>query len=98
MCLLESTFSRSCNTNITMQNIAIKYHRLNDNHMNSKINIFQITDNCHFSNSSIGATDTGYKNVTQTEEDMAAAVATVGPISIGICVPDSFVDYKQGKF
>ena len=28
---------------------------------------------------------------------MAAAVATVGPISIGICVPDSFFDYGHGS-
>ena len=66
--------------------------------LNLETDIFQVDGSCHFSNSSIGATDTGYKVVNQSEDDMAAAVATVGPISIAICVVDSFRDYKQGKF
>ena len=45
---------------------------------------------CHFNNATVGATDTGYANIPRGDEAaLAAAVASVGPIS-GMSLPVGF--------
>ena len=42
-------------------------------------------DTCHFKKRDVGATDVGFVNIKQGDEEaLKAAVATVGPISVGI--------------
>nr|UCK81521.1 cathepsin K [Arenicola marina] len=55
---------------------------------------------CRFDPSSVGATDTGYVDVTHgSEEDLMEAVATIGPVSIAIDAShSSFQLYQSGVY
>ncbi|XP_076450639.1 cathepsin L-like peptidase [Babylonia areolata] len=57
-------------------------------------------ENCHFSPANVGATDTGYVDITQgSESDLQSAVATVGPISVAIDASKrSFQLYRSGVY
>ncbi|KAL9976062.1 hypothetical protein ACROYT_G013305 [Oculina patagonica] len=57
-------------------------------------------DNCHFSASSVGATDTGFVDVPQgSESGLQSATATVGPISVAIDASHmSFQFYHSGVY
>lgn len=54
---------------------------------------------CRFKHDSIGATCTGFVDVTQFDEDaLKEAVATVGPVSVGIDASQvSFQLYESGE-
>lgn len=54
---------------------------------------------CHFNKKTIGATDKGYVDLPEGDEDqLKIAVATQGPISIAIDAGHrSFQLYKKGK-
>jgi len=55
---------------------------------------------CHFNKHTVGATDKGFVDITQFDEDaLKAAVATIGPISVAIDAKhDSFMFYHGGIF
>ncbi len=57
-------------------------------------------DTCHFKRADIGAICTGYTCIPQgNEEALKKAVATVGPISVGIDASQySFHSYKSGVY
>lgn len=54
---------------------------------------------CRFKPASIGATCTGFVDVTQFDEDaLKEAVATIGPVSVGIDASQiSFQLYESGE-
>jgi cathepsin L len=53
---------------------------------------------CHFNKSGVGATDTGFVNITQgSESDLMKAIASIGPISVGIDASQpTFMFYSHG--
>lgn len=55
---------------------------------------------CKFKESDVGATDTGFVDIPhQSEEKLAEAVATVGPISVAMDAGHkSFQLYKEGVY
>ncbi|UYV65105.1 hypothetical protein LAZ67_3003141 [Cordylochernes scorpioides] len=54
---------------------------------------------CRYSAENIGATCTGYMNIpSKNEEALKEAVATIGPISVGINAQASFVAYSEGIY
>ena len=55
---------------------------------------------CLFRKADIGATDSGYKSITKGDENaLQEAVATVGPISVGIDASQmSFQLYNKGVY
>jgi cathepsin L len=53
---------------------------------------------CHYDFSSGGATVKGYDLFKQTEESLKNAVATIGPISVGIVATSSMQMYDGGVF
>ena len=55
-------------------------------------------EKCHFNKETVGATDVGYVQVEQGNEDkLKEAVATIGPIAIGIDASDGFFQsYTSG--
>ncbi len=55
-------------------------------------------DSCHFKRSSVGADDKGFVDIKQGDEnDLAHAVATVGPVSVAIDANhQSFQFYHKG--
>lgn len=53
---------------------------------------------CRFDRRSVGATVGGYKLFDVNEHVLLEAVDSIGPISIGIHVIDSFFDYKSGVY
>ncbi|KAJ9600333.1 hypothetical protein L9F63_009409, partial [Diploptera punctata] len=55
---------------------------------------------CVYSNKTIGATDTGYVDLALgDEEKLKVAIATIGPISVGICASSIlFPYYHSGIF
>lgn len=57
-------------------------------------------DRCHFNPRSVGANEKGYVDITPgSEEDLAMAVATVGPISVGIDAShETFQFYSHGVY
>jgi len=57
-------------------------------------------EQCHFSRSDIGATDKGFVDITQGDEDaLKAAIATVGPVSVAIDAGHpTFQFYHQGIY
>ena len=58
-----------------------------------------IANSCQFSSlgaSAIGAKVTGYVSVSATEAALQTAVATKGPIAVGILVTNNFFSYKSG--
>jgi cathepsin L len=57
-------------------------------------------DTCRFKAASVGATDTGCKDIKQlSEDDLQDAIATVGPISVAIdAAHSSFQLYKSGVY
>jgi cathepsin L len=56
--------------------------------------------NCVFDPSNVGATDTGFTDITSgSEDDLTNAIATVGPISVAIdASQDSFQFYSSGIY
>ncbi|KAL7631758.1 UNVERIFIED_CONTAM: hypothetical protein RMT77_017939 [Armadillidium vulgare] len=55
--------------------------------------------NCKYSPYYVGGTCSGYKNVRNTESDLLAATATVGPISVAIDASNwSFQTYSSGVY
>ena len=66
-----------------------------------KVNVyFQDDTNCNFNKSEVAASLTGYVKVTRGDEEaLKQAVATVGPVSIGVDANhDSFMHYNSGQF
>lgn len=59
-----------------------------------------VDDECHFSPKSVGATDKGFVDIKQAdEEDLKKAVATVGPVSVAIDAShQSFQFYSEGVY
>uniref|UniRef100_A0A1L8EHK8 cathepsin L n=1 Tax=Haematobia irritans TaxID=7368 RepID=A0A1L8EHK8_HAEIR len=59
-----------------------------------------IDDSCHFDKLSVGATDTGFMDIPEgDEEKMMKAVATIGPISVAIDAShESFQFYSEGVY
>ncbi|XP_059224580.1 cathepsin L [Stomoxys calcitrans] len=59
-----------------------------------------IDDSCHFDKASIGATDTGFVDIPQGNEEMLMkAVATMGPVSVAIdASQESFQFYREGVY
>lgn len=57
-------------------------------------------EKCHFNKKTIGATCSGFMDVTSGDEEaLKEAVATIGPVSIAIDVTeDKFMFYKEGIF
>merc|ERR1739846_74706 len=57
-------------------------------------------EQCHFSRSSIGATDKGFVDITQGDEEaLKAAIATVGPVSVAIDAGHpTFQFYHEGIY
>ena len=57
-----------------------------------------VDDTCHFKKRDVGATDVGFVDIKQgDEEDLKAAVATVGPVSVAIDASQpSFQFYSEG--
>ncbi|XP_003388867.1 PREDICTED: cathepsin L1-like [Amphimedon queenslandica] len=56
-------------------------------------------EKCHFKPSLVAATVTGVVNFTQgAEDDIAVALANIGPVSIGIHSTKSFATYKKGIY
>jgi cathepsin L len=55
---------------------------------------------CQFKAANVGATDSGYTDITSGDEDaLASAIATVGPISVGIdASQSSFQFYSTGVY
>lgn len=55
---------------------------------------------CRFKATNVGATDTGYVDITSGDEDaLTAAIASVGPISVAIdASQDSFQFYQSGVY
>ncbi|XP_065332688.1 procathepsin L-like [Cloeon dipterum] len=55
---------------------------------------------CRFNASNIGATDTGFVDIEEGNEDkLKEAVATIGPVSVGIdAFTHSFLDYSEGVY
>ena len=56
-------------------------------------------EKCHFKTKNIGATDAGYTDLPQGDEDkLKEALATVGPISVAIDAShQSFQLYESGQ-
>lgn len=54
--------------------------------------------NCQFDVNNVGATISGFDSIDDTEEALLNAVATVGPVSAGIYVTDSFLTYTNGVY
>jgi cathepsin L len=59
-----------------------------------------VDQKCKFKPANVGATDTGFTDVTSGDEDaLATAIATVGPISVAIdASQDSFQFYTSGVY
>ncbi|XP_023160082.2 cathepsin L [Drosophila hydei] len=59
-----------------------------------------IDDSCHFNKASIGATDRGFVDIPQgNEQKMSEAVATIGPVSVAIDAShESFQFYSEGVY
>lgn len=59
-----------------------------------------IDDSCHFDKANVGATDTGFVDIAEgNEETMMKAVATIGPISVAIDAShESFQFYSEGVY
>uniref|UniRef100_A0A2C9LKE9 Peptidase C1A papain C-terminal domain-containing protein n=1 Tax=Biomphalaria glabrata TaxID=6526 RepID=A0A2C9LKE9_BIOGL len=54
---------------------------------------------CRFNSANVGATDTGFVNIAQSESALQNAVATVGPISVAINAGlYTFQLYKSGVY
>merc|ERR1711899_652599 len=54
---------------------------------------------CLFNPRNVGATDKGFVDITEGDEDaLRAAVATIGPVSVGIHASDSWQHYHEGVF
>lgn len=59
-----------------------------------------IDDTCHFNPKAVGATDKGYVDIPQGDEEaLKKALATVGPVSIAIDAShESFQFYSEGVY
>jgi cathepsin L len=59
-----------------------------------------VDQQCHFKAADVGATDTGYTDVAQQDENaLQSAIATVGPISVAIDAShSSFQLYRSGVY
>jgi cathepsin L len=59
-----------------------------------------VDNNCRFNAANVGATDNGFTDITSgSEDDLAAAIATVGPISVAIdASQSSFQFYSTGIY
>ena len=56
-------------------------------------------DNCRFKEIDVGATAKGFTNIESGDEKaLQSAVATVGPIAVGIDVKRSFQLYRSGMY
>ncbi|GIY59251.1 cathepsin L [Caerostris darwini] len=56
-------------------------------------------EKCHFKNSTVGATCTGYVVLPKGEEEaLKVAVATIGPISVSMDAAVDIFDYKNGIY
>lgn len=64
------------------------------------ISILWKDQKCKFNPANVGATDTGYTDITSGDENaLATAIATVGPISVAIdASQDSFQFYSSGIY
>lgn len=57
------------------------------------------TDTCHFKSDSVGATVKSYDQIKKDDEqELLNAVASIGPIAIGIKVQNSFYQYSGGVY
>ena len=57
-------------------------------------------DTCHFKKRDVGATDVGFVDIPQGDEEaLKSAVATVGPVSVAIDASQpSFQFYSEGMY
>ena len=57
-----------------------------------------VDDTCHFKKRDVGATDVGFVDIPQGDEEaLKSAVATVGPVSVAIDASQpSFQFYSEG--
>jgi cathepsin L len=53
---------------------------------------------CHYRKNSTAATVDGYEKIVESEESLKNAVATLGPISVGIYGAESFQTYASGVY
>lgn len=56
------------------------------------------SQDCEFHSDSVGATVGSYELIDESEEALLNAVATIGPISVGIFVANSFYSYGGGIY
>ena len=81
---------------------AFKYVRDNKGIDTEKSYPYKARDSrkCYFKRKNVGATDTGYTDIAEgDEEKLKLAVATQGPISVGIDAShDSFQSYQSGVY
>ena len=59
-----------------------------------------VDEKCKFKAANVGATDTGFTDITSgSEDDLVTAIATIGPISVAIdASQDSFQFYSSGIY
>ena len=82
--------------------VSLNFH-FNNNLASYYIMVFlnRIKDGkCRFKPANVGATDTGFTDITSEDEDaLTQAIATVGPISVAIdASQDSFQSYSDGVY
>jgi len=80
---------------------AFKYIKVNNGIDTEASYTYEAKDGtCRFKSASVGATDTGCKDVKQlSEDDLQDAIATVGPVSVAIdAAHSSFQLYKSGVY
>jgi len=96
-----STKQGNMGCNGGLMDYAFQYIKVNHGIDTEKSYPYKARDGkCVFDKKSVGANDTGFTDIkAQSETDLQAAIATVGPISVAIdASQDSFQFYKSGVY